>query len=323
MFRETVRYCGSSGLRADIACRTMPSALHEALLFPFRDRPALAPKLVRDALHVELPSFEEARIESADFTEAKPIEYRADAVVLLVDKKPVYGIVIEAQLARDPRKKFVWPHYSTSLRTRLEIPTALLVIAAGESTARWAVRPIDLGGGNVFRPLVLGPSGVPEIVDEARAQADPELAAFSAIAHGRDRDARKAARIALAAHIATLSLDAERGRMYFDLVLDSMSEAARKELRAMDPAKYEYRSEFAKRYIGIGREEGREEGREQGRAEGRAALQQLLQRQLTRRFGPLPGGAIERLSIATIDDLETIGERLLGARSLEEALGPP
>jgi len=99
--------------------------------------------------------------------------------------------------------------------------------------------------------------------------------------------------------------------MYFDLVLDSLSEAAQKELRAMDPAKYQYRSDFAKRYIGLGRAEGQ--------AEGRAAL---LHRQLTRRFGPLPADAVEWLSAATIDELDAIGERLLTARSLEEALGP-
>lgn len=80
----------------------------------------------------------------------------------------------------------------------------------------------------------------------------------------------------------------------------------------MDPAKYEYRSEFAKRYIGIGREERREEGR--------AALRQLLQRQLMHRFGPLPAEAMERLSAAAIDEHETIGERLISAESLEEAL---
>lgn len=289
----------------------MPSQLHEALLFLFRDRPALAPELLRDALQVELPPFTEARLGSADFTKIKVAEYRADLVVLLRDGRPVYGIVIEAQLARKRRKKFVWPLYAASLRARLERPVSLLVLTADDAVARWAARPIDLGGGNIFRPLVLGPSGVPEIVDEARARADPELAAFSAIAHGRDRDVSKAARIALAAHLATLVLDGDRGRMYFDVVLDSLSEAVRKELRAMDPAKYEYRSEFAKRYIGIGRAEGE--------MHGRAAL---LQRQLARRFGPLPTAVTERLSTATIEELDAIGERLLGAQSLEEALGP-
>lgn len=58
----------------------MPSQLHEALLLLFRNRPALAPELLRDALHVELPQYTEARIDSADLTDIQPAEYRADLV---------------------------------------------------------------------------------------------------------------------------------------------------------------------------------------------------------------------------------------------------
>lgn len=284
----------------------MPSELHEALLLLFRNQPTLAPELIRNALRFDLPAFTEARIDSADLTDVRPAEYHADLVVQLLDGSPVFAIVVEAQLSRKPRKKFVWPVYVTSLRARLEVPVCLLVVTADESVARWAAQPVDLGNGSVFRPLVLGPSSVPEIVDEAQARADPALAIFSAIAHGRDRDASRAAQIAFAAHNATLVLDADRGRIYFDLVLASLSEAAQKELRAMDPAKYEYRSDFAKRYYA--------EGRMHGRAE-------LLQRQLTLRFGTLPNEVTERLSTATIEELDAIGERLLSAESLEQALG--
>ena len=44
----------------------MPWQLHEVLLELFHNRPLLAPELLRDALHVELPKFLEARIDSAD-----------------------------------------------------------------------------------------------------------------------------------------------------------------------------------------------------------------------------------------------------------------
>ncbi len=214
-------------------------------------------------------------------------------------------------MARDARKKFVWPVYATNLRARLELPVSLLVVTADDNTARWAAQPIELGNGSIFRTLALGPSGVPEIVDEAEARADPELAVLSAMAHGRDKDVSKAVRIALAAERAGEGLDEKRWGMYFDLVFDSLSEAAQKELRAMNPAKYEYRSEFARRYYG--------QGRAEGQAEGRAAL---LQRQLTRRFGPLPATATESLSKATVEELDAIGERLLTAQSLEEAIAP-
>jgi hypothetical protein len=78
-----------------IPWRSMPSQLHEALLLLFRNRPTLAPELMRDALHVELPAFTEARIDSGDLTDIKPAEYRADLVVLLLNGVPVYGIIVE------------------------------------------------------------------------------------------------------------------------------------------------------------------------------------------------------------------------------------
>src|SRR5688572_18597054 len=99
----------------------MPSQLHEALLLLFRNRPTLAPELLRDAMHLKLPDFTEARIDSADLTDVQPAEYRADLVILLLDGVPVYGIVVEAQLSQDERKRFVWPVYATSLRARLEL----------------------------------------------------------------------------------------------------------------------------------------------------------------------------------------------------------
>jgi len=40
----------------------MPSHLHEALLTLFRNRPSLAPELLRDVLHVKLPAFQAVRV---------------------------------------------------------------------------------------------------------------------------------------------------------------------------------------------------------------------------------------------------------------------
>ena len=70
----------------------MPSHLHEALLLLFRNRPALAPELLREALHVQLPDYTDVRIDSADLTDIQPAEYRADLVVLLLRDTPVLGI---------------------------------------------------------------------------------------------------------------------------------------------------------------------------------------------------------------------------------------
>ena len=309
----------------------MPSQLHEALLLLFRNRPELAPELLRDALNMELPDYTQARIDCADLNEVQPTEYRADLVVLLLNEKPVFGIVLEAQLSSDPRKRFVWPVYVASLRARLKCPVCLLVVTADEAVARWAAKPVDMGGGNCFVPWVLHPSGVPQITEPAQALADPELAVLSAMAHGRDRNTTKSAQIALVAQLASQGLDADRSTLYFDLVLASLSEAARRELQAMDPAKYEYQSEFAKRYFAQGIEQGIERGIERGieqgieqgmalgATEGRAAM---VLRLLSVRFGPLNEDIEARIRRASIAELDSIGERLLSAGSLDEALLP-
>ena len=54
---------------------------------------------------------------------------------------------------------------------------------------------------------------------------------------------------------ASAGLDRQRGLLYADLVDISLSIAARKALKAMDPAKYKYQGEFARRYYGQGQVE--------------------------------------------------------------------
>jgi hypothetical protein len=85
--------------------------------------------------------------------------------------------------------------------------------------------------------------------------------------------------------------------------------AARRALRDMDPAKYEFQSEFAKRYVA--------QGEALGEAKGRAAL---IAKQLALRFGPLPEDVKTRLDASSIVELDAIGERLMSAKNLSEAL---
>src|ERR1044072_482340 len=281
----------------------MPSQLHEVLLQLFRNRPALAPELLRDALHQALPSYTEVRIDSADLTEIQPAEYRADLVVLLLDGLPVFGIVVEVQLSPDERKQYVWPAYVAGLRARLECPVCLLVITADDACARWAARPIAMGGGSRLIPWVLGPSGIPEVTDEAVARADPELAVLSAMAHGKDADAGKSVRIALAAQLASLDLDDDRSTLYCDLILHSLSEAARRAFQDMRAFKYEYQSDFARHYFG--------EGEKKGRAE-------IVLRLLATRFGQLDEPTKARIAATSAAELDAIAERLLTAQTLQE-----
>ncbi len=292
----------------------MPSQLHEALLYLFRNRPALAPELLRDALQAPLPEYSEVCIESADFANLQAAEYRADLVTLLSHGKPVLGIVVEVQLQPDREKRLSWPLYVAGLRTRFRCDVVLLVVTVDEAVARWASQAIRMGGGNHFVPLVLGPSGVPEVTDQQQAIDDPELAVLSAMAHGKDADAGKVVEIAVAAMTASIGLDDERSKLYLDLVHASLSAAAREALQTMDPTKYEYQSEFARRYVAEGRAEGRAEGEARGRAD-------MVLKILTARFGPLGVESEARIRAASIEHLEHIVERALTAASLDEALG--
>jgi hypothetical protein len=305
----------------------MPSQRHDSHVFLFRNQPSLAAELIRDALGGTLPPYGEARIVSADLSEVQPAEYRADMVVeLWNDGAPVYGIVVEVQLDPKERKPFVWPAYVANLRAKLECPVALLVVTPSPATARWASQRVEMGGLHHFTPYVLGPSAIPEVTDEARALENPELAVLSAMAHGRDRNVERAVEIALAAQKASVGLDDNRSRIYLDLIISSLGKVARQALKNMDPRTYVYQSDFARKYIAQGRAEGRSEGRLEGRSEGRLEGRsegkvELVSRLLSIRFGALNTRVLARLQRASVTELESIGERLLTASTLDEALG--
>jgi hypothetical protein len=242
----------------------VPSLAHEAVLDLFRNRPSLGPELLRDALHTPVPSFDRVRVGDANLTELVPTEFRADLVLLLEaeDGPPQSAIVVEAQRGMDSRKRWSWPVYITNLRARVHCDVALLVLAEDDVVANWAKRPIETGHpGFALTPLVLGPGSVPVVRDEVQAARAPELAVLSAIMHGQEVEAAEIGRAALA---AARGLDDDRARLYVDLVLASVHEAARAVLEAlMANRNYEYQSDFAKRYVAQGRDEGRSEGKAQ------------------------------------------------------------
>jgi hypothetical protein len=74
---------------------------------------------------------------------------------------------------------------------------------------------------------------------------------LSALAHG---DGERGAAIAAAVMPVIGALDAERARFYGDLVLNSINEAAKRALEAKMKG-YEFQSDFAKKYVALGRAE--------------------------------------------------------------------
>jgi hypothetical protein len=218
----------------------------------------------------------------------------------------VLGIVVEVQLSRDEDKRYVWPVYAVNLRARICCPVCLLAIAVDQVVAHWAGKTINLGGDSRFVPWVLGLSGVPEVRDEQEAKKDPELAVLSAMGHAQDPDTAKSVRIALLAQMASVGLDADRRTLYLDLILHSLPEAARRALKAINPMKYEYQSDFAREYFGKGKAAGRIE---------------LILKLLAGKYGTLSQAIESRIREVNNEELDSVAVRLLSARTVEEAVG--
>jgi hypothetical protein len=237
----------------------MPSMAHEILVDLFKNRPSLAAEILAEVLGVSLPIYTEARLASTDLTEIQPAEYRADVVVILLDLDiPVRVIIVEVQLAVDPRKRFSWPAYVTVSRAIHGCQAGLLIVAPEPAVAGWCAEPIETGvPGFVLRPPVLRRAAVPVVTDPGEAARRPELGVLSAMAHG---ETEQGATIAATVLPAIRGLDDDRARLYIDLVYNSLNEAARRALEAMMKG-YEYQSDFAKKYVAEGLTQGRTEGR--------------------------------------------------------------
>ena len=243
-----------------VACIDMSISLnHEGVIALVRDRPAFAASLLREVLNVEVPHFTEARLTEATLHQLVPVEYYADAVVLFVDlidntNKPVLGMIFEVQLQPDARKRFTWPLYAVAARARHECPFIVTVVTADPATARWASQPIELGGGNVFRPRVVGPEGIPQVTDPDLALREPQLAVLSVLAHGGGEVATAVA-IGRAAIHAIFQLPGEQRLLYSLLIEQALSETARKALE-MEPHIEKFFSEAHRRSYAEGEVKG-------------------------------------------------------------------
>jgi Domain of unknown function (DUF4351) len=302
----------------------MPSYLHELLLLLFQKRSASAADLLRE-LDVQLPEYDNVCIESSDLNHLRPAEYAADLVLFLLrESNKVLGIIVEVQLGRDEDKPYTWPAYVANLRARHRCPVCLLIVTVEESVARWARKSIELGPGSRCTPWVVGPSNAPAVTELRDAQENVELSVLSAVEHGQSPDLTLATRIASAAVVASAGLDAERFKLYLDLILISLSENVRREvLQVMNSLGYEYQSDFARHYVAQGRAEGKIEGKVEGRVEGKAEGRlEIVLKQLTLRFGPLAEAIQTRVRSAPDAQLDAVAERVLTAQTLDEALAP-
>lgn len=131
---------------------------------------------------------------------------------------------------------------------------------------------------------------------------------LSAQAHGKDADAHLAARIASAAILASASVDLERSQMYLDFILRSLSDGAKRAMKTLTLATYEYQSDFALECIA------------KGQLEGRA---KVILRQLVLRFGGLTSSIEARIRAMDAEQLDCLTDRVVTATTLEDVLGAP
>jgi hypothetical protein len=297
----------------------MVSLLHEGVIKLVRDHPAFAADLLGDVLELKLPHFRRAQLVDVTLTELAPVEYRADAVVVFTRKRPVFGVIIEAQLRPDRAKRLTWPLYAVAARAREQCPFVVLVVTPSAATARWAARAIDLGGGNLYRSLVVGPDGIPKVTDPARARREPQLAVLSVMAHGRGQ-VKTAAAIGAVAARAILRFPEDKRLLYSLLIESNLSEAARKAIE-MQPGLDKFFSAAQRKNFERGRAEGKAEGKTEGRVEGKAeALLRILKQR-----GLAPSANQQRRIIECADPatLERWLDRSLAVASLEELFASP
>jgi hypothetical protein len=172
----------------------------------------------------------------------------------------------------DEVKRRVWPQYTATAHGRYGCLVLLVVVTPSRRVEHWARQPIEVGTGHTMTPHVLGPKALPRL-DPAEVKRSPVLAMLSTLANLGDPTCAEQALETLEA-LASWDEDAD-GRLG-DKLQAALPKAVRRRMeKLMRTGKYEYQSDFAKKYFARGeekgREQGREEGREQGREEGRAA----------------------------------------------------
>ncbi len=303
----------------------MPTLEHGSLIEMFRKNPDIAPHFLETLFGLQVPAYVTIGVVESTLDQMIPVEFRADLVLELRDAAAVLvlAIVLEVQRDDDPDKKYTWPVYVSVVRARKRCPTVVLVVAPDAEVASWAAQPIDLGLGlGTVRPLVIGASSVPEVVDAAVAEHDVELAVLSAVAHGNGPNG---VAVLAAALVALGRLDLEHAAAYFQMIYNVLREPMRRALEALVMERQsENKATFPslmQRLIDEGEIKGKLAGKLEGRTEeaARAVLTALRVRGIA-----LPESARERiLAEKDPERLERWLEKAMVAPSVSDVIDEP
>ncbi|MEU8194132.1 hypothetical protein AB0C10_10160 [Microbispora amethystogenes] len=240
----------------------MPGLDHEMPIALIHNRPETALELLHIATGAPVPPFTAARVEAVDSSQPVPVERRADSVVVVRDEtgEATMAVIVEVQRGYDRGKRFSWPVYVTTLRSRYKCDTALLVICPDQTMARWCRQAIGLGPGGVITPLAIEPGDIPLVTDPTVARTCPELAVMSVVAHAEEADDGPALE-ALLAGLATL--DEDRATVYLDYVFSALPAVTVKRLEEMVTTIQDFEhlgEKYFSHWLAKGRTEGHAEG---------------------------------------------------------------
>jgi hypothetical protein len=276
-----------------------PSPEHEALHRIFQYNPKLFARSVCRLLGVPTREPTNVQLLNVDLTETRPVERRADSVLLVEFDAPDpvdrYILLVESQTDPSEQRRTRWPYYVAYLHDKHECPVLLLVVCSKQETAEWGREPIVIGLDGlpcmIVTPVVLGPDNVPVVSSIPEAASDIPFAVFSALTHSRGSEAHVILE-ALAAALDTIDTEAATnlgstpGQQIWKVLMATNTYAYVSELRA------------------------------QGRAEGEAAA---ILRVLNRRGIAVDDASRERIESCT--DIEVLGtwlDRSIDAKQVSD-----
>lgn len=302
----------------------VPSFDHQIVLELVRSQSELVRRLLPARWRRALARGARGQSVSADLSQVAPVEYRADHVVVFRDDRDVdqLAVIVEVQRHIDRAKARSWPQYVTAAYRSFGCPVVLMVLALEPRVAAWARQPILTGHpGFVLRPLVISPRQVPTRPALREVLRLPELGVLSVLTHATLPAARSAMR-------AISGLEAEPFRLYFDVIMQALPPAERRALE-VDMLRYEYKSEFARKYVAQGLAKGKAQGLAKGKAqglalgkeEGRLTAQRAAALALARAKIPALSAA-ELAALGALSDSEVLQQLVLAlglARSARQA----
>ncbi|MFI6919405.1 hypothetical protein ACIBIZ_05570 [Nonomuraea spiralis] len=245
-----------------------------------------------------------------DLTEIKPIERRADTIMMFTSLEGRHVVISESQSKPDNSKTSSWAHYISHVHVKFGCPVTLLVICQDEATARWAAEPKTIGLPGrptlVIHAVVLGPHNVPVIIDLAEAVNDVVLTMFSALTHALSEEVPAILEVLADALDTTDTTSAGHIAEQTEVGLGN-TDARRIWRELMATKTYRYQSEYAQML------------RAEGEARGAAKTLLLM---LDDRGVVVPGAVRERISSCTDAALLEIWfKRAIHATSLSDIFG--